>query len=81
MSAKLLKWTGNTLAKKAAGTSVDEGEVPVAHAALADWMETQTRVMGFWLDRLIETDPESDLITMLHRQQSWMSLMHDRVSR
>lgn len=77
MSAKLLKWTGNTLAK--AGDDSNRSEA--THAAISDWMETQTRVMGFWLDRLIETDPDSDLITMLHRQQAWMSLMQDRVSR
>lgn len=77
MSAKLLKWTGNSLAEQ----GCNEGQAQRTHAALSDWMETQTRVMGFWLDRLIETDPESDLITMLHRQQTWMSLMQDRVSR
>ncbi len=77
MSAKLLKWTGNTLPEQGR----NESQVAGTHAALSDWMETQTRVMGFWLDRLIETDPESDLITMLHRQQSWMSLMQTRVSR
>jgi len=43
--------------------------------AVLDWMETHSRIMGFWLDRLIAEGDESDIVSMLHRQQSWLDMM------
>jgi len=37
--------------------------------------------MGFWLDRLIDDGDDSDVVTMLHRQQSWLNMMQDRLRR
>lgn len=51
------------------------------HEALKDWMETQTRVVGFWMDRLIEEGDSEDLISLLHRQYAWMAMMQDRLAR
>lgn len=49
--------------------------------ALLDWMETHSRIMGFWLDRLIEDGDDGEFVTMLHRQQSWLNMMQDRLRR
>ena len=49
--------------------------------ALLDWMETHSRIMGFWLDRLIDDGDEGDVVTMLHQQQSWLNMMQDRLRR
>lgn len=49
--------------------------------ALLDWMETHSRIMGFWLDRLIEDGDDGEVVTMLHRQQSWLNMMQDRLRR
>lgn len=53
----------------------------VRHEALKDWMETQTRVLGFWMDRLIEEGDSEDLVSLLHRQHAWMAMMQDRLAR
>jgi hypothetical protein len=45
------------------------------HEALRDWMETHTRILGFWMDRLIEDGDSEDIVSMLHRQQSWLAMM------
>ena len=49
--------------------------------AVLDWMETHSRVMGFWLDRLIAEGDESEMVSMLHRQQSWLEMMQVRLRR
>lgn len=59
-------------------------EIPHAsggHEALLDWMETHSRIMGFWLDRLIADGDEGDVVTMLHRQHAWLGMMQDRLRR
>ena len=42
-------------------------------------METHQRIIGFWLDRLIEDGDDGEFVTMLHRQQSWLGMMLERV--
>ena len=70
MSAKLLPFQ-----------PVQEPPVTVGarHEALKDWMETHTRILGFWMDRLIEDGDSEDIVSMLHRQQSWLAMMQDRL--
>ncbi|CUS55629.1 hypothetical protein MGWOODY_Hyp951 [hydrothermal vent metagenome] len=51
------------------------------HEALRDWMETHTRILGFWMDRLIEDGDSEDIVSMLHRQQSWLAMMQGRLVR
>ena len=46
---------------------------------VVEWMETHQRIMGFWLDRLIEDGDDCEFVTMLHRQQSWLGMMLERV--
>ncbi|MEQ3648909.1 hypothetical protein [Hyphomonas sp.] len=70
MSAKLLKF------QTAAQSELTEG---MRHEALRDWMETHTRILGFWMDRLIEDGDSEDIVSMLHRQQSWLAMMQDRL--
>ncbi|MAN67508.1 hypothetical protein [Hyphomonas sp.] len=70
MSAKLLKF------QAAAQSELAEG---MRHEALRDWMETHTRILGFWMDRLIEDGDSEDIVSMLHRQQSWLAMMQDRL--
>ena len=55
--------------------------VPARREALLDWLETHSGIMGFWLDRLIEEGDEGEFVTMLHRQQSWLDMMQDRLRR
>ena len=49
--------------------------------ALLDWMETHSRVMGFWIDCLVAEGDDSEFVTMLHRQQSWLCMMQDVLRR
>ena len=46
---------------------------------LKEWMGTHTRVLGLWLDRLLEEGDDADLISMLHRQHAWLSMMQVRL--
>lgn len=43
-------------------------------------MHTHAQVSGFWLDRLIATGDPEDTVSMLHRQQSWLAMMQDRLA-
>ena len=70
MSAELLRFPAT------AQTAMPEG---MRHEALRDWMETHTRILGFWMDRLIEDGDSEDIVSMLHRQQSWLAMMQDRL--
>ena len=47
---------------------------------LWDWMDTHRKVLGLWLDELIAKGDPDDLVSMIHRQQSWLAMMQDRVS-
>ena len=47
--------------------------------AVLGWMETHSRVMGFWLDQLIAEGDEGEMVTMLHRQQKWLEMMQARL--
>lgn len=71
MTAKVLKYPPMCEAR----------ELPCRHGVLADWMETHTRILGFWMDRLIEDGDSEDLVSMLHRQHTWLALMQDRLGR
>jgi len=70
MSAKLLPFQSVSEPLAATGTR---------HEVLRDWMETHTRILGFWMDRLIEDGDSEDIVSMLHRQQSWLAMMQDRL--
>jgi hypothetical protein len=48
---------------------------------LCDWIDTQSVVLGLWLDRLIEQGDPDDLVSLVHRQQAWLEMMRDRVGR
>jgi len=63
-------------------TDTDTGITRTArHDLLKDWMDSHTRVLGFWLDRLVEEGDEADLISMVHRQHAWLCLMQARLER
>lgn len=49
--------------------------------AVHDWLETQSRIIGFWIDRLIAEGDESEIVSMLHCQQSWLAQMNDTLRR
>lgn len=51
----------------------------LAEGPLRDWIESQTSVLGLWLDRLIEEGDPGDLISMVHRQQMWLEMMRERL--
>ncbi len=52
-----------------------------AEGPLRDWIESQVSVIGIWLDRLIEEGDPGDLISMVHRQQTWLELMRMQLDR
>ncbi len=54
--------------------------VPVS-GPLCDWIGSQANVLGLWLDRLIAEGDPGDLVSMVHRQQAWLELLRDRMSR
>lgn len=68
----------------------DHGPVAERHASagqtarqelLKDWMGSHTRILGLWLDRLLEEGDDEDLISMIHRQHAWLSMMQARMER
>jgi len=47
--------------------------------AVMDWMETHSRIMGFWLERLIAEGGDQDMVAMIDRQRNWLELMQVRL--
>jgi len=48
---------------------------------MSDWIESQTNVLGLWLDRLIEEGDPGDLVSLVHRQHAWLELLRTRLGR
>ncbi len=48
---------------------------------VGDWIESQTNVLGLWLDRLIAEGDPGDLISMVHRQQAWLQMLRAHIGR
>lgn len=57
------------------------GARSVRHDLLKEWMGSHTRILGFWLDRLLEEGDEDELVSMIHRQYAWLSMMQARIER
>ena len=53
----------------------------VRHDLLKEWMGSHTRILGLWLDRLLEEGDDADLVSMIHRQHAWLSMMQARMDR
>ena len=51
------------------------------HDLLKDWMGSHTRILGLWLDRLLEEGDDGELVSMIHRQHAWLSMMQARMER
>jgi hypothetical protein len=51
------------------------------HDLLKDWMGSHTRILGLWLDRLLEEGDDAELVSMIHRQHAWLSMMQVRMER
>lgn len=60
-----------------------EGEAArgVRQDLLKEWMGSHTRILGLWLDRLLEEGDDADLVSMIHRQHAWLSMMQARMER
>lgn len=50
------------------------------HDLLKEWMGSHTRILGLWLDRLMEEGDDADLVSMIHRQHAWLCMMQDRMN-
>jgi hypothetical protein len=48
---------------------------------LKEWMGSHTRILGLWLDRLLEDGDDAELVSMIHRQHAWLSMMQARMER
>ncbi|MEZ6001382.1 hypothetical protein [Hyphomonas sp.] len=61
----------------------DEGEAArgVRQDLLKEWMGSHTRILGLWLDRLLEEGDDAELVSMIHRQHAWLSMMQARMER
>ncbi len=46
----------------------------------ADWIESQSRVIGLWLDQLIAEGDDDELVSTLHRQQAWLEMIRQRLA-
>ena len=71
MSAKLLRFE----ADPSKGSDAMKRDLP------RDLTETHSRVPGFWMDRLLEVGDSEDIVSMLHRRQSWLAMLQDRLAR
>lgn len=61
----------------------DEGDAArgVRQDLLKEWMGSHTRILGLWLDRLLEEGDDAELVSMIHRQHAWLSMMQARTER
>jgi len=57
-----------------------QGQASPRRRAALDWMESQSRVIGLWLDQLIAEGDNDELVSMLHRQQAWLDMMQARLA-
>ena len=48
---------------------------------LKEWMGSHTRILGLWLDRLLEEGDDAEHVSMIHRQHAWLSMMQARMER
>ena len=48
---------------------------------LKEWMGSHTRILGLWLDRLLEEGDDAELVSMIHRQHAWLSMMQARMEQ
>ena len=65
------------------GALQGEGEAArgVRQDLLKEWMGSHTRILGLWLDRLLEEGDDAELVSMIHRQHAWLSMMQARMER
>lgn len=48
---------------------------------LADWLESQSRVIGFWMERLAQSCGDAGLMAELARHRDWLSGMRMRLGQ
>ncbi|KCZ52598.1 hypothetical protein HY29_04780 [Hyphomonas beringensis] len=46
-----------------------------------DFMQRHMQVSSVAIDGLLESGDPDDVISMLHRQQSWLAMMQDRLAK
>ncbi len=65
------------------GPLQNEGDAArgVRQDLLKEWMGSHTRILGLWLDRLLEDGDDAELVSMIHRQHAWLSMMQARMER
>lgn len=47
-------------------------ETEGAEAALSDWLQVQTRILDYWIDRLVGEDADPRLIGVLHQHAAFL---------
>ena len=59
--------------------------VPTAASAAGllalDWLESQARVAGIWIDRLVADGDPGGLVATLEEQRVWLEVQLDRLRR
>lgn len=68
-------------AKQSGENAVINPERNMTEALALNWLEGHSRIMGFWLDRLVAENGDIGLIDTLHRQSAWLQSMQDRLAR
>ncbi len=57
------------------------GHRRTSHHSAADWLSTQTQIVGLWLDQLVAEGDPDDLASLLHRHAAWLELMRSRIAQ
>ena len=47
--------------------------------AAAEWLDSQSRIIGFWLDELIAEGDDDELISTLHRHEAWLNMVRQKL--
>lgn len=64
------------------GYTASEPSASSTTEALAlNWLEGHSRIMAFWLERLVAENGDIGLIDTLHEQSAWLQGMQDRLTR
>lgn len=77
---------GRTEGLSASPARIERSETePTAASAVGllalDWLESQARVAGIWIDRLVADGDPGGLVATLEEQRVWLEVQLDRLRR
>ncbi|MEN0653607.1 MULTISPECIES: hypothetical protein [Hyphobacterium] len=60
-----MRWAANDTDRLGDGAALNTMQGNAADRAVRDWLETQSRVVTWWRDLLVETGGDPDLVAVL----------------